>query len=109
MELNRLANQFKLQRRDEPQASSVSKEEVVLFVEKAAEYLKSASDRKKAYEEMSDPHGRFVKGDLYIFVNTKGKGWVDYKWMNPGTGRILEKTTYCQRVGDVYIGCGIYK
>jgi len=149
VELNKLANQFKLQSRDQSQGSSVSREEVVLFVEKAAEYLKSASDGKKVYEEMSDPHGRFVKGDLYIFVNTiegvteahgqnpklvgkemhelkdadgkvfireisevaktKGKGWVDYKWINPVTGKILEKTTYCQRVGDVYIGCGIYK
>lgn len=149
VELNKLANQFKLQNRDDSQKSSVGKEEVVLFVEKAAEYLKNSSDRKKVYEEMSDPHGRFVKGDLYIFVNTlegitvahgqnpklvgkemhelkdadgkffikeitevaktKGKGWVDYKWINPVTGKILEKTTYCQRAGDVYIGCGIYK
>ncbi|MDD3846404.1 MAG: methyl-accepting chemotaxis protein [Syntrophorhabdaceae bacterium] len=149
VELNKLANQFKLQDRNGSEKSTVTKEEVVLFVEKAADYLKSSSDRKKVYMEMSDPHGRFVKGDLYIFVNTiegitqahgqnpklvgkemhelkdadgkffikeitdvaktKGKGWVDYKWINPVTGKILEKTTYCQLVGDVYLGCGIYK
>jgi len=149
LELNRLGNQFKLQDRAVSEMPSVSKEEVVLFVEKAADYLKNSSDAKKVYAEISDPHGRFVKGDLYIFVNTmdgvtvahgqnarlvgkamlelkdadgkyfmkeitdvaktQGKGWSDYKWINPVTGKILEKTTYCQRVGDVYLGCGIYK
>ena len=149
VELNKLSSQFRLQERNDTQKSSASKEEVVSFIEKAADYLKSSRDEKKVYTEISDPNGRFVKGDLYIFVNTmegmtvahgqnaklvgknmldlkdadgkffmqeitevartRGKGWIDYKWLNPVTGRVLEKTTYCMRVGDVYLGCGIYK
>jgi len=149
VELNRLVEQFRLQDRSDSVKSTASKEEVVTFVEKAADYLRSSNDKKKAYAEFSDPHGRFVKGDLYVFVNdmdgvtlahgqnpklvgknmlelkdangkffiqeitemarTKGKGWVDYKWLNSVTGRVLEKTTYCIRSGDVYLACGIYK
>ncbi len=149
VELNKLANQFTLQGSSASGENSISKEEVVFFVEKAADYLRRSSDAKGVYSELSDPQGRFVKGDLYVFVNTmdgvtvahgqnarligkdmlelkdadgkyfmkeltevaraKGKGWIDYKWINPVTGKVLEKTTYCQRVGDVYLGCGIYK
>ncbi len=150
VQLTRLANEFKIEGTSSSNRASSTKEEVVAFVEKAADYLKNARDRQKVYNEMSDPHGRFVKGELYVFVNTiegytqahgqnpklvgkfmldlkdadgkffmreiteiaktKGNGWVEYKWMDPVTGRIMEKMTYCQRVGgDVYIGCGIYK
>lgn len=149
VELNKLVDQFRLQDRSDSGKSSSSKEEVVAFIEKAADYLRNSNDKRKVYSEISDPRGRFVKGDLYIFANsmegetlahgqnaklvgknmldlrdangkpfmqeitdvakTKGKGWVDYKWLNSATGKILEKTTYCLRVGDVYLGCGIYK
>lgn len=148
VQLTKLANEFKLQEQTSNR-SSTTKEEVVAFVEKAADYLQNSRDKQKAYREMSEPHGRFVKGELYVFVNTiegyteahgqnqklvgkfmldlkdadgkyfmreiteiaksKGKGWVEYKWLDPVTGRIMIKMTYCQRAGDVYVGCGIYK
>ncbi len=149
VQLTKLANEFKLQDNRNSNRSSATREEVVAFVEKAADYLRHSQDKQKVYREMSDPHGRFVKGEMYIFVNTiegytqahgqnpklagkfmldlkdadgkyfmreiteiaktKGKGWVEYKWMDPVSGRIMVKMTYCHRVGDVYIGCGIYK
>ena len=63
----------------------------------------------KEMHELKDADGKFFIKEISEVAKTKGKGWVDYKWINPVTGKILEKTTYCQRVGDVYIGCGIYK
>ncbi|KAB8045419.1 histidine kinase [Janthinobacterium aquaticum] len=39
----------------------------------------------------------------------QGKGWVDYKWPNPVSGKIEQKSTYLERVGDIIIMCGIYK
>ena len=39
----------------------------------------------------------------------QGKGWVDYKWPNPVGGKIEQKSTYLERVGDIIIMCGIYK
>jgi signal transduction histidine kinase len=38
-----------------------------------------------------------------------GKGWVDYKFRNPTTGKVAPKSTYVLRVDDVALEAGIYK
>lgn len=63
----------------------------------------------KSVMELKDADGKpFIK-ELYEVANTKGKGWVDYKWPNPVTKVIEPKTTYVEKVGDVVIACGVYK
>lgn len=63
----------------------------------------------KSVMELKDADGKpFIK-ELYDVANTKGKGWVDYKWPNPMTKVIEPKTTYVEKVGDVVIACGVYK
>lgn len=43
-------------------------------------------------------------------AKTKGKGWVEgYKFLNPVTQKIENKSMYLERVGDTLVGCGIYK
>lgn len=42
-------------------------------------------------------------------ANSKGKGWVDYKWPNPVSKAIESKSTYIEKHDDVLIGAGIYK
>jgi cytochrome c len=44
-----------------------TKEEASANVKKAIEYYK-ANGKEKAFKEISNPKGMFVKGDLYIFV-----------------------------------------
>jgi methyl-accepting chemotaxis protein len=40
----------------------------------------------------------------------KGGGWYDYKWQDPLTKKMRNKSSYIQRVDDtVFIGCGVYK
>jgi methyl-accepting chemotaxis protein len=53
-------------------------------------------------------------GKLFIkqFVDTArraGKGWIDYRWPNPVTAVLEEKSTYIEEVNGLVIGCGIYK
>ncbi len=46
------------------------------------------------------------------FVNVaaaKGSGWVDYRWPNPVTGVIEAKSTYIEKIGELIVGCGIYR
>jgi len=50
----------------------------------------------------------FVK-DMIEVAKTSGEGWVDYKWKNPITKKIQPKTSYIKRVGDVFLGVGVYK
>jgi cytochrome c len=64
----------------------------------------------KNVKEMKDADGKYlIKDILALGMGAEGKGWVDYKWVNPGTGLIDGKRTYVERVDDVIIGCGIYK
>jgi methyl-accepting chemotaxis protein len=36
-------------------------------------------------------------------------GWVEYDITNPATGAVQTKMSYVSRVGDLYVGCGVYK
>lgn len=51
---------------------------------------------------------QFIKSFIDT-ANSKGKGWVDYKWPNPTTKAVEAKSTYIEKSGDLMVGCGIYK
>jgi cytochrome c len=59
--------------------------------------------------DLKDADGKaFVKERVEI-AKEKGKGWQDYKWTNPVTHKIEEKTAYFVKIDDVIICCGAYK
>ena len=39
----------------------------------------------------------------------RAPGWVEYDINNPATGAVQTKMSYVSRVGDWYVGCGVYK
>jgi len=45
----------------------------------------------------------------FIAVGRRGGGWVDYKYTNPSTKIIAEKTSYVEEYQGVVFGCGVYK
>lgn len=123
------------------------KEEAVTLVREAIAFLE-VNGPDKAFAEINDRDGKFVKGELYVFLydmngvilchpmnprlkgkdmkevrdadgnyftksfievaKTSGMGWVDYKWTNPLTKKIESKSSYIERAGDYFLGCGIY-
>jgi cytochrome c len=118
------------------------------LVKKAVAFVK-ANGKEKSFVEFSDQKGKFVDGDLYVFVydmtgkcvahggnpkmvgkdlidlkdadgklfvqdriaivKEKGKGWQNYKWTNPVSKAIEDKTAYIEKIEDVIVGCGSYK
>ncbi|MCA1857330.1 cache domain-containing protein [Massilia oculi] len=56
-----------------------------------------------------DTNGKYYRREIVELAATKGKGWVDYTYKNPASGKIEPKTTYILRVGDVTLEAGIYK
>ena len=38
-----------------------------------------------------------------------GSGWVDYKWPNPITDKIEDKSSYIEKMGDYFVGVGVYR
>jgi cytochrome c len=59
--------------------------------------------------EMKDNDGKFIIKGFIDVANTKGKGWVDYKWPNPVTKAVESKSSYVEKVDNLIVGAGIYK
>jgi cytochrome c len=52
----------------------------------------------------AEPNARIVKMGF-----EQGRGWVEFKWPNPVTKRIEDKSAYVIRTYDVVCGVGYYK
>ena len=59
--------------------------------------------------ETPDVDGKMWRKDGMELVKKSGAGWVDYKFKNPQSGKVEQKTTYLKKVGDIILGCGAYK
>ena len=63
----------------------------------------------KDLTDVPDANGKKYRRAIIDLASTKGKGWVDYMYKNPTTGKIEPKTTYVMKVDDVVLEAGIYK
>ena len=58
---------------------------------------------------LQDEDGKFIIKDMLEMAKTQPEGWVDYKWENPMTKSIDNKSTYFRKVKDVIVCCGVYR
>jgi cytochrome c len=58
---------------------------------------------------VKDADGKLFVQAMIDVAKDKGEGWVDYKWPNPTSKKIEDKSSFIKRVGDTIVGCGIYK
>ena len=63
----------------------------------------------KDLTDVPDANGKKYRREIIELAAAKGKGWVDYQYKNPTSGKIEPKTTYIQRVDDIVLEAGIYK
>jgi signal transduction histidine kinase len=59
--------------------------------------------------DVPDADGKPFRQEMLAVAKGPGKGWVDYKFRNPASGKVEAKRTYVLRVGDVALEAGIYK
>src|SRR6266853_192809 len=60
--------------------------------------------------DLKDQDGRFIIQEfIKIATTTPGRGWIDYRWLNPVTKTIEDKTALIERMGTYYVGVGIYR
>jgi methyl-accepting chemotaxis protein len=59
--------------------------------------------------DMTDAEGKYLGREINQLARTHGSGWVDFKFLNPKSGRIEPKSAYIERAGDIILGCGIYQ
>ena len=59
--------------------------------------------------DLKDADGRYITKERLRLLKQSNSAWQTYKYLNPTTKKIAKKTTYLQRVGDLYIGVGVYQ
>jgi len=55
-----------------------------------------------------DADGKLFRKEIVQVAETKGSGWVNYKFKNPANGNIEPKISYVKKQGDVIIIAGVY-
>lgn len=63
----------------------------------------------KNLSNIKDPDGVPLIRLMIQITSDQGSGWVDYKWPNPITNKIEDKTSYCERMGGYFVGVGVYR
>ncbi|MDO9259896.1 MAG: cache domain-containing protein [Pseudomonadota bacterium] len=63
----------------------------------------------KSLIELKDIDGKYFVKEYVDLAKTKGSGWVDFKWPNPITKVVQQKSMYVEKMDDLVVGCGIYK
>jgi cytochrome c len=59
--------------------------------------------------ELKDADGKLYNKEMIELAQSKGSGWVDYRWVNPMDKKIEQKSSYIEKVGDYVVGAGFYK
>lgn len=59
--------------------------------------------------DLKDQDGKFLIREMVAVAKGPGHGWVDYKWPNPLTNKIEDKSSYVEKMGDYFVGVGVYK
>lgn len=63
----------------------------------------------KDLTDVPDANGKKYRREIIQLAAAKGKGWVDYQYKNPTSGKIEPKTTYILLVDGVVLEAGLYK
>jgi len=58
--------------------------------------------------DLTDAEGKPLVREMIAVAKAKGKGRVDYVWLNRADNRVEHKRSLVQRVGDHIVGVGYY-
>jgi cytochrome c len=59
--------------------------------------------------DIKDQDGKYPVREMIDITKDGGTGWVDYKWPNPLTNKIEDKSAYVAKLGEGYwVGVGVY-
>jgi methyl-accepting chemotaxis protein len=65
--------------------------------------------RGENHAELRDAQGKAFVHEILRIARERGRGWVDYQWINPATKVVEPKSTYFERCGALVVMCGIYR
>lgn len=97
---------------DNPKGKFTDRDLYVFVYDLNGKVLAHGANQKmvgKDLSEMRDMDGKLYVKERIELAKTKGRGWQDYKFTNPVTKKIENKSAYIEKYEDMIVGCGIYK
>jgi signal transduction histidine kinase len=93
-------------------AQFVDRDLYVIVYDMNGKCLAHGANAKKVGRDLiddKDVDGKPFMRERVEMMKKQDTGWQDYKFKNPVSNQIEDKSTYLEKHGDVIIGCGIYK
>ncbi|GAB2879858.1 hypothetical protein GCM10027277_56320 [Pseudoduganella ginsengisoli] len=59
--------------------------------------------------QLRDANDRYFIKDILSAARSAGTGWVDYKWVDPASKALRDKSVYLEKADDLVIAAGFYK
>ena len=59
--------------------------------------------------DLADADGKEFVKERVALAKSKGKFWQDYKFTDPVSKKVLPKSAYCEKTGELIVCAGIYK
>lgn len=59
--------------------------------------------------DLKDPDGKAFIRERSEIAKTRDQFWVDYRYINPATKQLGNKSMYTEKVGDLLVSCGVYR
>jgi uncharacterized protein len=58
---------------------------------------------------LKDQNGKFFIREMLDMCSNGERGWTDYRWVNPQTTIVEDKSSYIEPMGEYCIGSGVYR
>jgi cytochrome c len=59
--------------------------------------------------DLKDQDGKYLIREMVDIAKDTGRGWINYKWPNPLNNKIEDKASYVEKMGDYFVGVGVYR
>lgn len=94
-----------------PQGQFVDRELYIVALDLNGVVLASGANPKLAGKnllEIKDSSGKAFVREQVDIAKSKGKGWVDFLWVNPVSKNIEPRSTYLEKVDDYFVLSGVF-
>jgi cytochrome c len=94
-----------------PQGQFVDRELYIVALDMNGVVLASGANPKLAGKpllDIKDQNGKAFVREQVDLAKSKGKGWVEFVWVNPVTKKMEPRSVYLERIGDYFILSGVF-
>ncbi len=63
----------------------------------------------ESHFDLKDADGMAFVQEYWKIAEKQGRGWLDFRWLNPVTQQVQDKSGYVERLDDLIVCCGIYR